>query len=144
MIWGPSNGRRRSCYWTLAITILGLIPLYVDLLNRYFANRRIDFELERYYDTSKGHPLSDFHAIRVLHPSKPIDHGKVFVGRTQLAYLGRDFTEPDLERKIPVGGGETLIVPDDVFDLKVVVMVMDGDKVLRKKLLGDIPDMGLQ
>ena len=122
----------------IIVSIIAAIPLYVDLVFRWRRNR-LDFELERFQEDS-------FWNVRVLHPTKAIEHCSVFLDKNPLS-LGNTIDRAT-EVKVPKGGGANFQIPKTLNPFGGVlkestVTIKDGKKVLRKRKFRDIPAVGL-
>ena len=85
--------------------------------------RKLSFEVERIVE-------GDTWSVRIRNPNKTIERLNVLVGTTKLIVEGSILP---FEAKIPIGGGQNFRIPlDKVNPSQGMVVIRDGDKVLKK------------
>jgi len=111
---------------SLLVAIVGLIPLYVDLLRRRKAEA-IRFSLQRFHEPVAT-PIQSVWSLRLLHPSRPIKECTIYFNNEPLpwSYDGK------LERHIAKGGGGIARVPSGLATENAKVTVKDGQQTLRR------------
>lgn len=140
----------------ILISIAAIIPSYYNLLTRRAEKRRIDFEVERIkYDSTS--PIDSEWTIRILRPSKTIEHCSVTIQYPTIGTKdGRFDTKARGQVKLPVadrqnmyeikiskeGSAESSMnfrVPKGIVPEGSVVLVKDGGNVLLRRKTEDIP-----
>lgn len=82
-----------TSYIAILISVAAVIPLYIDLYSRRREKDSVEFELELLHDESENaYEVNDRSGIRVLHPTKPIDHCKILPRNTPLVFWDSDPT----------------------------------------------------
>jgi hypothetical protein len=117
----------------LAATILGLVPLYLDLMSR----RKIDFKLLRFQEVTDK-PVESVYSIRILHPNKPIEKCSVSYNGIKLPWSDK-LSEPDYEKFIDRMSGGNVRIPKAIEKANATVVVRDGKRIIRKKKYQEIP-----
>ncbi len=104
------------------VTAIGFVPLYQEMFVRR-RERELNFEVERIVE-------GEMWSVRIRNPNKTIERLNVLVGTTKLIVEGSILP---FEVKIPVGGGQNFRIPlDKVNPSQEIVVIRDGDKVLKK------------
>lgn len=119
----------------IVVSILALIPLYMDLIMRILKERRIEFIVERFYEPTKKPVDSDW-GIRILHPNRPIEKCIVLYNNTQLPWWDDD--EPYYERRFVVMGGGNVRIPKAIQKEGVEIRIKNGKKTLKKVKFEDL------
>jgi hypothetical protein len=125
-------------YAGIAIAVIAVIPLYIDLIQRWRSRSGIEFELEKFYEASAD-PVESLWSVRILHPSKAIDHCKVFLGDTPLPFWDSHRDRPNYDKKIRASGGANVRIPETIRNDDVQVIVKNREKTLMRMRLADIP-----
>jgi hypothetical protein len=118
---------------SLIITVVGLVPLYLDFLSR----RKINFELLRFQEFSHK-PVESIWSIRVLHPNKPIEMCSVSYNGVKLPWWDNPI-EPQYERFVELMSGGNVRIPKGAEKDDAKVVVRDGKKIIRKRKFQKIP-----
>ena len=108
----------------------------MDLVLRWKQSRSIDFTLQRFEDKTDK-PIETKWSIRVWHPDRRIEKCKVFFDDIPLPWWD-PIDRPVYERFFHEGGGGNVRIPKDLENDSIVV-VKDGNKILRKERFKDIP-----
>jgi hypothetical protein len=118
---------------SLLVSIVGLIPLYADLLRRRKASA-ISFSLQRFHEPVNT-PVQSEWSLRILHPSGPIERCMIFYNDEPLpwSYDGK------LERHIAQGGGGIARVPHSVETGDAKIVIKDGPRTLKRTRFEKIP-----
>jgi hypothetical protein len=118
---------------SLLVSIVGLIPLYVDLFHRRRA-RAISFSLQRFREPVST-PVQSEWSLRLLHPSRSIEKCMVFCDDAPLpwSYDGK------LERHIAQGGGGIVRVPSSIETRDAKIVIKDGSRALKRTRFEKIP-----
>ena len=119
----------------IVVSILGFIPLYIDLIRRILKERRIEFIVERFYEPTKKPVDSDW-GIRILHPNRPIEKCIVLYNNTPLPWSDDD--EPYYERRFVVMSGGNVRVPKAIQKEGVEIRIQNGKKTLKKVKFEDL------
>ncbi len=119
----------------LAVSIGGLIPLYIDLILRLLKEGKIDFISERFYEPTNKPVDSDW-GIRILHPNRPIEKCIVLYNNTPLPWW--DENEPYYERRFVVMGGGNVRVPKAIQTEGAEIRFQNGEKILKKVKFEDL------
>lgn len=119
----------------IVVSILGFIPLYIDLIMRLLKERRIEFIVERFYEPTKKPVDSDW-GIRILHPNRPIEKCIVLYNNTSLPWWDDD--EPYYERRFVVMGSGNVRVPKAIQKEGVEIRIQNGKKTLKKVKFEDL------
>ena len=119
----------------IVVSILGFIPLYIDLIRRILKERRIEFIVERFYEPTKKPVDSDW-GIRILHPNRPIEKCIVLYNNTPLPWWDDD--EPYYERRFVVTSGGNVRVPKAIQKEGVEIRIQNGKKTLKKVKFEDL------
>lgn len=125
-------------YAGIVVAIVAFIPLYIDLFLRWRAGKSLEFELEKFYEASEI-PVVSLWSVRILHPTKAIEHCKVFLGDSPLPYWDSPLERPNYDKKIRVSGGANVRIPETIRDEDALVTVKNGDTTLKKMKLNEIP-----
>jgi hypothetical protein len=125
-------------YAALIVSVVAVIPLYIDLIGRYRSKDKIEFELEKYYEPNITF-FEGLYMMRVLHPNKPIDHCQILISGQKLPFWDSKKENPIYDHKITTGGGANVFVPETLRKDDAVVEVKDGKKSLKKAKFGEIP-----
>jgi hypothetical protein len=118
---------------SLIVSIVGLIPLYVDLFRRHKA-RATSLSLQRFHEPVNTPVQSDW-SIRVLHPNRPIEKCMIFCNGEPLpwSYDGK------LERHIAQGGGGIVRVPRSIETGNAKIVIKDDARTLKRTKFEKIP-----
>ena len=118
---------------SLLVSIVGLIPLYVDLFRRRKAGA-ISFSLQRFHEPINT-PVQSEWSLRILHPSRPIEKCMIFCNDEPLpwSYDGK------LERHIAQGGGGIVRVPSSIETGEAKIVIKDGTRTLKQTRFEKIP-----
>ena len=119
----------------IVVSILGLIPLYMDLIRRILKERRIEFIVERFYEPTKKPVDSDW-GIRILHPNKFIEKCIILYNKTPLPWSGDG--EPYYERRIVANGGGNVRIPKVIQKEGVEIRIKNGKKTLKTVKFEDL------
>jgi hypothetical protein len=125
-------------YAGIMVAIVAVIPLYVDLILRWRADKDIDFELERFYEKSAD-PVESTESVRVLHPNRAIDHCKIYLDDEALPFWDSHRERPNYEKKIRASGGANVRIPESLLNDDAYVTVKDGERTLRRMRLREVP-----
>lgn len=112
----------------LIVSIVGFIPLYIDLILRHIERNKIDFIIEKYYEPTNK-PVESEWGIRILHPNKPIEKCIVMYNNSQLPWWDKD--EPYYERRFVINGGGNVRIPKAIQKERAEIRVLNGKKTLR-------------
>ncbi len=116
------------------IGIAAVIPLYIELLNRW-RRRSIEFEIERFRESTKK-PVESEWSVRILHPDKMIERCSILYNDTTLPWWDSD--EIYYVRKIVRSGGGNVRIPKSMETTGGEIKVKNNSKVLKKIKFEDI------
>jgi hypothetical protein len=115
--------------------VIGFIPLYLDLIWRAKERNKIELKLLRFPEQTLDFDTVWY--IRILHPSKPIEHCSVSYNGVKLSWS--DMVLDHYEKYIDAMSGDNIQLPKGIPKEDAIVVVRDGQKILRKKRFRDIP-----
>lgn len=128
--------------WILIASVVGFIPLYLDLLWRVKEHNKIDFKLQRFQDFLKPPnqgTIVIMWSIRILHPNKPIKRCSVSYNGVKLLWSNNP-NEPPYEKFIDAMSGDNMRVPKGTEKDDAIIVVRDGKKIIQKPIkFKDIP-----
>ena len=128
-------------YAGIAVSVLGLVPLYIDMIGRYRSRNKIVVELEKFFEANND-IVESLYGVRIFHPTKAIEHCKVYLNDNQLPWWDSTHARPNYDRKIPASGGGNVRVPEVIRRDDAIVVVKNGKKTLKKMKFSDIPRAG--
>jgi len=117
------------------LTALAFVPLYIGLLQQRRKDR-LWCDVERFQEEIHQ-PVESLLSIRVLYPTRTLDHCSVSVGNYPI-FVSEPSTVP-YETKIPAGGAHNFRVPKNVNPSLAFVFIRNGKKTIRKIKWRDIP-----
>lgn len=120
---------------TILVSIVGLIPLYIDLILRLRKERKIEFIVERFFEPTKKPVDSDW-GIRILHPNKPIEKCSVLYNDDLIPWSDKD--QPYYERRFVAMGGGNVRVPKAKEKEDAEIKIQNNKKILRKVKFKDL------
>lgn len=95
-----------------------------------------EFTLQRFKEPREKPVKSDW-GIRILYPNEPIEKCRVLYDEVPLPWWDKD--EPYYESFIHKGSGGIVTIPVELENEDAKIKIMDGQKVLRRRKLKDIP-----
>ncbi len=122
---------------SIVVAVAGLVPLYVDWIRRMRKESSIDFRLLRFPESSKK-PVESEWGIRILHPDRDIEKCRVFYDGKPLPHWDNE-NELIYERMIVKSGGANFRISKGSENEEAEVVVMDGERTLRKRKFKDLP-----
>lgn len=127
-------------YAALAVSIIATAPLYIDLFFRLRSGRKIDFEIEKFYEPN-DELVASLYSVRILHPNRVIEHCMVYLDNERLPWWDSPPRNPNYDHKLGVSGGGNVRVPE-VYRAQnpdALLIVKNGKKTLRKIKFADTP-----
>ena len=116
----------------IIISIVALLPLYADLLIRWFS-QKVTFSLQRTEEHITS-PIDSDWSIAVLHPNKPIEKCSIYCNKISLPW-----SDGSNIKFIDQSSGDIARIPRRVYPIGKIIVVKDGNKELRKIKFEDIP-----
>jgi hypothetical protein len=127
--------------WILIATVVGFVPLYIDLIWRMKERDKIDFKLLRfrkiYQALDDPKHTEDRWNIRILHPNKPIEHCSVWYNNERLGWDKKE--EPYYETFIDTMSGGNIKLPIGIDVGNANISIKNGKRTIKKTKLLDIP-----
>lgn len=115
----------------LAATIIGFVPLYIDLVIR-MREQKPHFKFYRSFSKTTD-PIDTNMSITVLHPDKVIENCQItYNGNLLPCRIINGVIQ--YQKYVDVMGGEVFRIPAGNEDEEAIVIVKDGKKKLRPPL----------
>ncbi len=133
-------------FWSLVVTAIGVVVAAIGLIPQFkhvrhrkkeISDSSVDFSLLRFKEPTDK-PVESIWSIRVLHPNKPIEKCSVSYDGSKLPWWDK-LTDPDYEKFIDRMGGGNVRIPKELKNEKAMVIVKDGNKIIRQKRFDKLP-----
>ena len=118
----------------ILVSILALIPLYIDFCLRLIDRKKIEFSVDKLYEPTVK-PIDSDWRIRIREASKPIEKCSVLFNDYLIPWRdGGD--QPYYEKRIGINGGGIVLVPKENEDSKI--KIQNNKKTLRTVKFKDL------
>ena len=118
------------------LTILALIPLYIDLCLRLIDRKKIDFRVEKLYEPTKK-PIDSDWRIRIRSVSKPIEKCSVLYNDNLIPWSDGD--DPSYyEKSFDINTGGSVLIPKGKENKDAEIIIQNNNKKLKKVKFKDL------
>ena len=120
----------------LLVSILALLPLYVDLIWRIYDRKKIEFKMDKFYEPTLR-PIDSDWRIRIQKVSKPIEKCSVLYNGELIPWNdGGD--RPHYERGFDINSGGSVLVPKGKENEDAEIKIQDNNNKLRTVKFKDL------